>query len=128
MVDYKTGKVEAKELRLNNDWTAQRKRNRGKALQLVVYATMVLASLDSRAREHGVLAAIRSGRNVREGLLHLEIDGQRLFQPSHAETFVHWLAEQLVSYAAMDHHIRHNTKSQYCSHCVVLDQPESYTF
>ena len=129
VVDYKTGKVEAKELRLNNDWTAQlEKGDHGKALQLVVYATMVLASLDSRAREHGVLAAIRSGRNVREGLLHLEIDGQRLFQPSHAETFVHWLAEQLVSYAAMDHHIRHNTKSQYCSHCVVLDQPESYTF
>ena len=129
VVDYKTGKVEAKELKLKSAWTAQLEQgDHGKALQLVVYATMVLASLDPSAQERGVLAAIRSGRNVREGLLHLEIDGQRLFQPSHAETFVNWLAEQLVSYAALDHQMRHNTKSQYCAHCVVLDQTEPYNF
>ena len=102
-MDYKTGKVEAKELEAEKAWTAQLEQgDHGKALQLVVYATMVL-HVDPSAQERGVLAAIRSGRNVREGLLHLEIDGQRLFQPSHAETFVNWLAEQLVSYAALDH-------------------------
>ena len=72
VVDYKTGKVEAKELRLKDDWTAQLESgDKEKALQLVVYATMVLANLSPEAREHGVLAAIRSGRNVREGLLSL---------------------------------------------------------
>lgn len=129
VVDYKTGKVEAKELRLKGDWTAQlEKGDKGKALQLVVYATMVLASIDPEAREHGVLAAIRSGRNVREGLLSLEIDGSPLIQPAHAQKFIDWLADQLVAYAAHDHHVRHSEDAKYCEHCVVLDPPEAFSF
>jgi hypothetical protein len=129
VVDYKTGKVEAKELRLKGDWTAQlEKGDKGKALQLVVYATMVLASIDPEAREHGVLAAIRSGRNVWEGLLSLEIDGDPLIKPAHAQEFIDWLADQLVAYAAHDHHVRHSEDAKYCEHCVVLDPPEAFSF
>jgi len=129
VVDYKTGKVEAKELRLKGDWTAQlEKGDKGKALQLVVYATMVLASIDPEAREHGVLAAIRSGRNVWEGLLSLEIDGDPLIKPAHAQEFIGWLSEQIVAYAAHDHEVRHSEDAKYCEHCVVLDPPESFSF
>ena len=129
VVDYKTGKVEGKELRLKGDWTAQlEKGDKGKALQLVVYATVVLASIDPEAQEHGVLAAIRSGRNVWEGLLSLEIDGDPLIKPAHAQEFIDWLAGQLVAYAAHDHHVRHSEDAKYCEHCVVLDPPEAFSF
>ena len=129
VVDYKTGKVEARELRLKGDWTAQLEGGKkGKALQLVVYATMVLASISPEAKEKGVLSAIRSGRNVREGLLSLEIDGDKLFKPHHAETFIHWLAEQLEAFAAADHHVSHDAGAKYCEHCVVLDPPEAFSF
>ena len=129
VVDYKTGKVEARELRLKGDWTAQLEGGKkSKALQLVVYATMVLASISPEAKEKGVLSAIRSGRNVREGLLSLEIDGDKLFKPHHAETFIHWLAEQLKAFAAADHHVSHDAGAKYCEHCVVLDPPEAFSF
>ena len=129
VVDYKTGKVEAKELRLKDDWTAQLEGGgKGKALQLMVYATMVLANLSPEAREHGVLAAIRSGRNVREGLLSLEIDGQPLIKPHHADTFVHWLATQLEAFVAHGHQLAHAEDAKYCEHCVVLDPVESHSY
>ena len=129
VVDYKTGKVEAKELRLKDDWTAQLEGGgKGKALQLMVYATMVLANLSPEAREHGVLAAIRSGRNVREGLLALEIDGQPLIKPHHADTFVHWLATQLEAFVAHGHQLAHAEDAKYCEHCVVLDPVESHSY
>ena len=129
VVDYKTGKVEAKELRLKDDWTAQLESgDKGKALQLVVYATMVLANLSPEAREHGVLAAIRSGRNVREGLLSLEIDGAPLIRPHHADTFIQWLATQLEAFAAQAHKLAHASDAKYCEHCVVLDPVKTHSF
>ena len=129
VVDYKTGKVEAKELRLKGAWTEQLEGgDKGKALQLVVYATMVLASLGPEAQERGVLAAIRSGRNVKEGLLSLNIDGDALIKPHHANTFIDWLADQLQAYAAEGNHVMHNPDAKYCEHCVVLDPPESFSF
>ena len=129
VVDYKTGKVEAKELRLKGAWIEQLEGgDKGKALQLVVYATMVLASLGPEAQERGVLAAIRSGRNVKEGLLSLNIDGEELIKPHHANTFIDWLADQLQAYAAKGNLVMHNPDAKYCEHCVVLDPPESYSF
>jgi len=129
VVDYKTGKVEARDLKLKGDWTAQLETgDKGKALQLVVYAAMVLATLDQEAQERGVLAAIRSGRNVREGLLSLHIDGDPLIKPAHVTTFLRWLADQLSAYAAAENHVVHNPDSRYCEHCVVLDPPETFNF
>ena len=129
VVDYKTGKVEAKELRLKGDWTAQLETgDKSKALQLVVYATMVLATLSPEAQERGVLAAIRSGRNVREGLLSLEIDGEPLIKPHHANTFIQWLANQLQAFVAKGHELAHASDAKYCEHCVVLDPVETHSF
>lgn len=129
VVDYKSGKVEAKELKLKGAWTEQLEGgDKGKALQLVVYATMVLASLEPEAQERGVFAAIRSGRNVREGLLMLEIDGERLIKPHHVQTFIDWLDRKLDAYAAEGNRVVHNSDAKYCEHCVVLDPKESFSF
>jgi hypothetical protein len=75
-----------------------------------------------------VLAAIRSGRNVREGLLSLHIDGDPLIKPAHVSTFLGWLADQLAGYAAADNHVVHKPDSRYCEHCVVLDPLETFNF
>ena len=129
VVDYKSGKVEAKELKLKGAWTEQLEGgDKGKALQLVVYATMVLASLGPEARERGVFAAIRSGRNVKEGLLMLNIDGDRLIKPQHAETFIKWLADKLQAYVAEGNWVVHNSDAKYCEHCVVLDPKDTFSF
>lgn len=129
VVDYKSGKVEAKELKLKGDWTEQLEGgDKPKALQLIVYATMVLASLSPEDGEKGVLAAIRSGRNVREGLLSLRINGEPLILPQHAETFVHWLADRLTEFAATDHVLEHKSDAKYCEHCVVLDPTDNFSF
>ena len=128
VVDYKTGKVEAKELKLKDDWTAQLERGtKGKALQLVVYATMVLASLDPDAQEQGVLACIvRAATCVKA--CFTSIDGETLIKPQHAQTFIDWLSDKLEAYIASGNHVVHNADAKYCEHCVVLDPPESFSF
>ena len=89
---------------------------------------MVLASLGPEARERGVFAAIRSGRNVKEGLLMLNIDGDRLIKPQHAETFIKWLADKLQAYVAEGNWVVHNSDAKYCEHCVVLDPKDTFSF
>lgn len=129
VLDYKTGKVEAKELKLKGDWTAELEGGqKGKALQLVVYATMVLATLDGEAQASGVTAAIRSGRNVKAGLLSLNIDGESLIRPQHVDTFIAWLADTLDRFAAGGHVLEHASDVKYCEHCVVLDPPASSSY
>ena len=129
VLDYKTGKVEAKELKLKGDWTAELEGGqKGKALQLVVYATMVLATLDEEAQAAGVTAAIRSGRNVKAGLLSLNIDGESLVRPQHVDTFIAWLADTLDRFAADGHVLEHASDAKYCEHCVVLDPPASSSY
>ena len=129
VLDYKTGKVEAKELKLKGDWTSELEGGqKGKALQLVVYATMVLATLDEEAQAAGVTAAIRSGRNVKAGLLSLNIDGESLIRPQHVDTFIHWLADTLDEFAADGQVLEHASDAKYCEHCVVLDPPASSSY
>ncbi len=129
VVDYKTGKVTAKDLKLEGDWTSTlREGSHGKALQLLVYATMVLAHLDPVSQDRGVVAGIRSGRNAREGLLSLTIDGSPLITKSHVEVFLAWLSDTLCELSAEGATYVHDPTSAYCEHCVVLDPVESFSF
>lgn len=129
VLDYKTGKVEAKELKLKGDWTAELEGGqKGKALQLVVYAAMVLATMDEKAQASGVTAAIRSGRNVKAGLLALNIDGESLIRPQHVDTLIAWLADTLDRFAAEGQVLEHASDAKYCEHCVVLDPPASSSY
>lgn len=128
VVDYKTGKVTGNELRLEGDWTATLEDGKhGKALQLVVYATMVLAHLDPVAQAKGVVAGIRSGRNVKEGLLSLRIDGSPLIRQEHVEVFLDWLAAKLNRLVEPGQSCHHNPDAMYCEHCVVLDPKDSFS-
>jgi len=128
VVDYKTGKVTGNELRLTGDWTATLEDGKhGKALQLVVYATMVLAHLDPVAQARGVVAGIRSGRNVKEGLLSLHIDDSPLIRQEHVAVFLDWLAAKLNCLVEPGQTCHHNPDAMYCEHCVVLDPKDSFS-
>ena len=129
LVDYKSGKVTAKDLELGDDWPEQLSSGRhSKALQLMVYATIVLADLDPLKREQGVLAAIRSGKNVKSGLLSLVVDGEQVIRASHMQAFLDWLADELAVLRAPDHALAHNPDAHYCEHCVVLDPKPTFSF
>ena len=58
----------------------------------------------------------------------LEIDGERLIKPHHAQTFIDWLASKLDDYVAEGNRVVHNSDAKYCEHCVVLDPKESFSF
>ena len=129
LVDYKSGKVTAKDLELGSDWPEQLSSGKhSKALQLMVYATIVLADLDPLKREQGVLAAIRSGKNVKSGLLSLVVDGEQVIRASHMQAFLDWLADELAVLRAPDHALAHNPDAHYCEHCVVLDPKPTFSF
>ena len=89
VLDYKTGKVEAKELKLKGDWTAELEGGpKGKALQLVVYATWCSQLWMKKPklpgdRRHPL------GPQRQAGLLSLNIDGESLIRPQHVDTFIH---------------------------------------
>ena len=137
MIDYKTGKVEAKELVLKGAeaWMDQIQQGKHpKALQLLVYAVIALRGLDAHGiptpspiPDHpGVRAGIRSGRRARSGLMHLKWDGTDTLTPEHAQAFLGWLAQHLETLYAGEIALQHNTDAQYCPYCVVLDPKSNY--
>ena len=129
VVDYKSGKVKQTELNLGKDWTDQlASGNKPKALQLMVYATMVLASLDPVAQERGVLTAIRSGKNVRAGLLSLHIEKEPVISAEHAERFLEWLGGHVSKFFEEGLALEHAEKSKFCEHCVTLAPEDTFSF
>ena len=129
LVDYKSGRVVDKDLALSGDLADQLSSGKhNKALQLLVYASIVLANMDPLERERGVLAAIRSGKNVRAGLLSLVIDGEQVIQEAHMNAFLDWLADQLETFRTPQHPLAHNPESHYCEHCVVLDPKPNHSY
>lgn len=137
MIDYKTGKVEAKELALKGaeGWVDQiREGKHPKALQLLVYGVIALRGLDAHgvptstpAPDHpGVRAGIRSGRRARSGLMHLKWDRTDVLTSEHADAFLAWLAEHLEALFCGDIAIQHNEDAQYCPYCVTLDPKSNY--
>ncbi len=137
MIDYKTGKVEAKELVLKGaeEWMDQIQQGKqSKALQLLVYGVIALRGLDAHGvptptpdpHHPGVRAGIRSGRRARSGLMHLKWDGTETLTAEHADAFLAWLAEHLEALFCGHIAVQHNEDAQYCPYCVTLDPKSNY--
>lgn len=138
LIDYKSGKVEANELKLGEDWAemlAQGKRP--KALQLLVYSTIALRGLDAQGKRlpsgeapdphhPGVRSGIRSGRRASHGLLELNWQGKTAIPHALANTFLEWTAGQLEALYCGEIAALHQADSRYCPYCVVLDPPADY--
>ena len=119
-----------KNSRLKGAWTEQLEGgDKGKALQLVVYATMVLASLGPEAQEQGVFAAIPIGAQ-REGRACScsRSTASASSSPITPKPSSIGSPSKLDAYVAEGNHVVHNSDAKYCEHCVVLDPKESFSF
>lgn len=145
IIDYKTGKVEPKDLKIKSaEWIEQFASNKfPKALQLLMYGAIARKWLDQGIPvppedqpDHGrwirtlpsetpIIAAIRSTRNLKDGAMSLEEDGEVLHIDSEkAQAFFDWLAAEIRRIHDEKPDISHRTEAAYCPYCVVLDPLE----
>ena len=135
VTDYKTGAVEARELKLKEPWTDKLDDGKsGKALQLLMYAALALETIGPNGKERTdtddkieyVRAGIRSGKNANAGLLPLSIDGQTLVTRQDALKLLQWISQKLTELHQTDAGLMHETESKYCAYCTVLDPLPEY--
>lgn len=148
VTDYKTGKVEAKELGVRADWQEQLAGGKfPKALQLLMYGAIARKWLDAgapttatpnaedrnqdphrwlRGLPQGleVTASIRSTRQPKSGALSLSIEGLPHIQSPQAQAFFDWLAAEIRRIHDDAPDIAHHPEAMYCPYCVVLDPLE----
>jgi hypothetical protein len=128
VTDYKTGSVKESELALKGDWLDRLGQGKSsKALQLLIYSAIALETLGA---DGGPLASvqsgIRSGKNAREGLLKLKIDGRDRVTQEDARQLLGWLVEQLEALHGSTHGLEHETEARFCAYCTVLDPLPTY--
>ena len=128
VTDYKTGSVKESELALKCDWLERLAQGKSsKALQLLIYSAIALETLGA---DGGPLASvqsgIRSGKNAREGLLKLKIDGRDRITREDARQLLGWLVEQLEALHGSQHGLEHETEARFCAYCTVLDPVPTY--
>ena len=135
VTDYKTGSVEARELKLKGAWTEKLDDGKsGKALQLLMYAAIALETIgpngkkrtDENAQIDHVRAGIRSGKNATAGLLPLTIDGQTFVTREDAFKLLSWISDKLNHLHQTNEGLVHETESKYCAYCTVLDPLPEY--
>lgn len=135
VTDYKTGSVEARELKLKGAWTEKLDEGKsGKALQLLMYAAIALKTIGPDGKQHAdkvakinhVRTGIRSGKNAHAGLIPLTIDGQAFIEPQHAIDLLNWISHKLNEVHQTKEGLLHETDSKYCAYCAVLDPLPDY--
>ncbi len=143
VTDYKTGKVEEKDLQVRVDWQEQLKGGKfPKALQLLMYGAIARKWLDAGAPTDAdphndphrwlrslppgmeVTASIRSTRQAKAGALSLTVDGQPNIHSEQAQAFFDWLAAEIHRIHSDAPDIAHHPEAKYCPYCVVLDPLE----
>lgn len=125
VIDYKTGMVKGSDLRLQDkDWKEKLgSGQRGKALQLLLYAAMLRAT---RPEAEVIRSAIRAGRKDKtdaHSLLTLEWNKSSLLDPSHDAMLEEWLVEVVDNLLPSDEDdtVEHHPDSKWCSDCLTLE-------
>lgn len=124
VIDYKTGKVEGKDLKLKDGWQeVLGDGNHGKALQLLLYAAMLRARFPEA---HAIRSAIRAGRKGTgdaTSLLTLHWDGSDLLDPGRDDLLKEWLGEVVEGLLPKSDEdtIVHNPDSKWCADCLTLE-------
>jgi len=124
VIDYKTGQVEGKDLKLGANWKDKLGDGQhGKALQLLLYAAMLRAS---HPEAHAIRSAIRAGRKGAgdaSSLLTLKWEGNSVLDPSHDDLLKDWLGEVVTSLLPRDDSaaVTHNDDSRWCADCLTLE-------
>ena len=128
VTDYKTGSVKESELALKGDWLERLAQGKSsKALQLLIYSAIALETLGpDKTPLSSVQSGIRSGKNAREGLLKLKIDGRHRITREDASQLLGWLVEQLEALYSSTRGLEHETEARFCAYCTVLDPLPTY--
>jgi len=124
VLDYKTGLVEGKDIKLNEDWEEKLADGQhDKALQLLLYAAMLRAVHPDAARIRSSIRAGRKGSGDESSLLTLFWEGNSDLDESHDLRLQSWLSSvvHVLRPDEQDASIRHNTDSRYCADCLVLE-------
>ncbi|MDB4563939.1 PD-(D/E)XK nuclease family protein [Flavobacteriales bacterium] len=124
VVDYKTGAVEGRELRLKGNWDETlRKGKHGKALQLLLYAAMLREKHPEAQAIRSAIRAGRKGAGDATSLLTLEWDGTSLLNHEHDDALKTWLGEVVSALlpANDEDSVAHNTESKWCADCLTLE-------
>ena len=128
VTDYKTGSVKESELALKGDWLERLAQGKSsKALQLLIYSAIALETLGADGGSlASVQSGIRSGKNAREGLLKLKIDGRDRITGEDAHQLLGWLVDQLEALHGSQHGLEHESEARFCAYCAVLDPVPTY--
>ena len=124
VLDYKTGRVEGKDLKLGEDW--QEKLSDGshdKALQLLLYAAMLRAQHPQAEKIRPAIRAGRKGEKDTSSLLTLSWEGESELSPDHDLKIQAWLSS-IIHVLRPDQHgesVQHNPDCRYCADCLVLE-------
>ena len=124
VLDYKTGKVEGKELLLKENWKdTLGDGDHGKALQLLLYAAMLRAVHPEAEAIRPTIRAGRKGPRDRHSLLTLSWEGTSDLGPEHDLQLQSWLQDLMATLIpdGPDAVIRHDEESRYCADCLVLE-------
>ncbi len=124
VVDYKTGKVEGKELRLGKNWREKLGDGKhGKALQLLLYAAMLRARHPEAGHIRSAIRAGRKGPGDGSSLLTLKWEGSSQLDDTHDAMLGEWLAEVVTGLLpdGPDAHVAHNADSKWCADCLTLE-------
>lgn len=128
VTDYKTGSVKESELTLKGDWLEHLAQGKSsKALQLLIYSAIALETLGpNQGPLASVQSGIRSGKNAREGLMKLKIDGRDRITREDAGQLLDWLVQQLEALHSSTRGLEHETEARFCAYCTVLDPLPTY--
>lgn len=124
VIDYKTGKVEGKDLKLKSNWgEVLRKGQHGKALQLLLYAAMLRAKYPEANAIRSAIRAGRKGPGDNSSLLTLNWDGAQQLDAHHDDLLKDWLGEVVDDLLPSDEHdtVTHNEESTWCADCLTLE-------
>ena len=106
------------ELNLNEDFEEQLDDSRkSKALQLLIYSAAILA--DTKGIDE-IQAGIRSGRNTKDGLLHLTVAKKKNISQVEIDKMLNWLLNKISSLKEEGRVLSHNSDAKYCEYCVSL--------
>lgn len=113
VIDYKTGKVVAKDVALKDPETSLQKPEKAKALQLLMYGFMYYHS----AHPKELVAGNISMRNLREFLLPVKWEEEETLNATHWQGFENQLRQILADILSAGEPLAHREEAKFCTFC-----------
>ena len=114
IIDYKTGKVESKDVKVKSEKFADLfDGKKSKCVQLLIYGLIVHRG---GTPAENILPTLYSMRNHKEGLQSLRIDESPILTTDHLTTFEQLLREKLAELWNLSE-FAHSPNAQHCEYC-----------